>query len=135
MALITACETSSPQATANSATAGLSVSMEIVPNIGSWILATGLRTKMLLPAPTTSVDGPLGLRYAKPSGRSHHSTSDATTFPQGARSPLLHRLHRAAPPHYVASYVGSLYQMAKVARRHNVRLYRPRFVYSAAETR
>ena len=37
-------------------------------------------------------------------------------------------------PYYVAGYAGSLYQMAKVARRHNVRLYRPRFVYSAAET-
>ena len=37
-------------------------------------------------------------------------------------------------PHYVAGYAGSLYQMAKVARRHNVRLYRPQFVYSAAET-
>ena len=37
-------------------------------------------------------------------------------------------------PYYVAGYAGSLYQMAKVARRHNVRLYRPHFVYSAAET-
>lgn len=37
-------------------------------------------------------------------------------------------------PYYVAGYAGSLYQMAKVARRHNVRLYRPKFVYSAAET-
>ena len=37
-------------------------------------------------------------------------------------------------PYYVAGYAGSLYHMAKVARRHNVRLYRPRFVYSAAET-
>ena len=37
-------------------------------------------------------------------------------------------------PYYVAGYAGSLYQIAKVARRHNVRLYRPRFVYSAAET-
>ena len=37
-------------------------------------------------------------------------------------------------PYYVAGYAGSLYQMAKVARRHNVRLYRPQFVYSAAET-
>lgn len=37
-------------------------------------------------------------------------------------------------PYYVAGYAGSLYQMAKIARRHNVRLYRPQFVYSAAET-
>ncbi len=37
-------------------------------------------------------------------------------------------------PYYVAGYAGSLYQLAKVARRHNVRLYRPKFVYSAAET-
>ena len=37
-------------------------------------------------------------------------------------------------PYYVAGYASSLYQMAKIARRHNVRLYRPQFVYSAAET-
>ena len=37
-------------------------------------------------------------------------------------------------PYYVAGYAGSLYQLAKVARRHNVRLFTPRFVYSAAET-
>ena len=37
-------------------------------------------------------------------------------------------------PYYVAGYAGSLYQMAKIARKYNVRLYRPRFVYSAAET-
>ena len=37
-------------------------------------------------------------------------------------------------PYYIAGYAGSLYQLARVARRHNIRLYRPRFVYSAAET-
>ena len=37
-------------------------------------------------------------------------------------------------PYYVAGYAGSLYRLAKIARKHNVRLYRPRFVYSAAET-
>ena len=37
-------------------------------------------------------------------------------------------------PYYVAGYAGSLYQMARIARRHNIRLHRPRFVYSAAET-
>ena len=36
-------------------------------------------------------------------------------------------------PHYVAGYAGSLYQIATVARRHNVPLYRPAFVYSSAE--
>ena len=36
-------------------------------------------------------------------------------------------------PHYVAGYAGSLYQIATVARKHNVRLYRPAFVYSSAE--
>ena len=37
-------------------------------------------------------------------------------------------------PYYVAGYAGSLYRMARFARKHNVRLYRPKFVYSAAET-
>ena len=37
-------------------------------------------------------------------------------------------------PHYVAGYASSLYQMALVARRHNIRLHRPAFVYSAAES-
>ena len=36
-------------------------------------------------------------------------------------------------PHYIAGYAGSLYQMARVARRHNIRLYQPSFVYSSAE--
>ena len=36
-------------------------------------------------------------------------------------------------PHYVAGYAGSLYQIATVARRHNIPLYRPAFVYSSAE--
>ena len=36
-------------------------------------------------------------------------------------------------PHYVAGYAGSLYQMALMARKHNVRLYRPEFLYSSAE--
>ena len=36
-------------------------------------------------------------------------------------------------PHYVAGYAGSLYQMARVAKRHNVRLFRPSLVYSSAE--
>ena len=37
-------------------------------------------------------------------------------------------------PHYVAGYASSLYQMALVARRHNIRMHRPAFVYSAAES-
>ena len=37
-------------------------------------------------------------------------------------------------PHYVAGYAGSLYEMARVARRHNIRLYKPVFLYSSAET-
>lgn len=36
-------------------------------------------------------------------------------------------------PHFVAGYAGSLYQISRVARRHNIRLYRPEFVYSSAE--
>ena len=36
-------------------------------------------------------------------------------------------------PYYVAGYAGSLYQMARVARKFNVRLYAPTFVYSSAE--
>ena len=36
-------------------------------------------------------------------------------------------------PHYVAGYAGSLYQIARVARKHNVSLWRPAFVYSSAE--
>ena len=40
------------------------------------------------------------------------------------------RCHR---PYYIAGYAGSLYQMARVARKHNIRLYKPHFVYSAAE--
>lgn len=36
-------------------------------------------------------------------------------------------------PYYVAGYAGSLYQISRVARKHNIRLYQPRFVYSAAE--
>ncbi len=41
------------------------------------------------------------------------------------------RRHR---PYYVAGYAGSLYQISRVARRNNVRLYKPKFVYSSAET-
>ena len=37
-------------------------------------------------------------------------------------------------PHYLAGYAGSLYQIAQVARRHNIRMYKPKFVYSSAET-
>ncbi len=37
-------------------------------------------------------------------------------------------------PHYVAGYAGSLYQIARVARRNNIRMYKPAFVYSSAET-
>ena len=37
-------------------------------------------------------------------------------------------------PHYVAGYAGSLYQISRVARRNNMRLYKPEFVYSSAET-
>ena len=40
---------------------------------------------------------------------------------------------RSYRPCYVAGYAGSLYQIARVARKHNVRLYKPDFVYSAAE--
>ena len=36
-------------------------------------------------------------------------------------------------PHYVAGYAGSLYQMARVAREHNIKLHQPSFVYSSAE--
>ena len=36
-------------------------------------------------------------------------------------------------PHYVAGYAGSLYQIARVAREHNIRLHQPYFVYSSAE--
>ena len=36
-------------------------------------------------------------------------------------------------PHYIAGYAGSLYQMATVAHKHNVRLYRPAFLHSSAE--
>lgn len=37
-------------------------------------------------------------------------------------------------PHYIAGYAGSLYEIARVARRNNIRLYSPVFVYSSAET-
>ena len=40
---------------------------------------------------------------------------------------------RSYRPHYVAGYANSLYQMALVARKLNIRLYTPMFVYSAAE--
>ena len=40
---------------------------------------------------------------------------------------------RSYRPYYVAGYAGSLYQMARVARKYNVRLYQPKFVCSAAE--
>ena len=40
---------------------------------------------------------------------------------------------RSYRPRYVAGYAGSLYQIARVARKHNIRLYKPDFVYSAAE--
>ena len=40
---------------------------------------------------------------------------------------------RSYRPYYVARYAGSLYQIACVARKYNVRLYQPKFVYSAAE--
>ena len=40
---------------------------------------------------------------------------------------------RSYRPHYVAGYAGSLYQIARVARKNNIRLYKPDFVYSAAE--
>ena len=36
-------------------------------------------------------------------------------------------------PYYIAGYAGSLYQIARVAREHNVRLHKPTFVYSSAE--
>ena len=36
-------------------------------------------------------------------------------------------------PYYIAGYAGSLYQIARVAREYNVRLYQPTFVYSSAE--
>ena len=37
-------------------------------------------------------------------------------------------------PHYVAGYASSLYQMALAARKNNVRIHGPSFVYSAAES-
>ena len=40
---------------------------------------------------------------------------------------------RSYRPYYVAGYAGSLYQIARVARKYNVRLYKPKFVYSSAE--
>ena len=40
---------------------------------------------------------------------------------------------RSYRPYYVAGYAGSLYQIARVARKYNVHLYQPKFVYSAAE--
>ena len=40
---------------------------------------------------------------------------------------------RSYKPYFVAGYAGSLYQLARVARKYNVRLYQPRFVYSSAE--
>ena len=40
---------------------------------------------------------------------------------------------RAFRPYYVAGYAGSLYQVARVARKHNISLYAPKFVYSSAE--
>lgn len=40
---------------------------------------------------------------------------------------------RSYRPYYVAGYAGSLYQMARVARKYDVRLYKPKFVYSSAE--
>ena len=56
------------------------------------------------------------------------------TFDVGERRWLeyIERIRRHRP-HYVAGYAGSLYQIARAARRHNVRLYRPAFVYSSAE--
>ena len=36
-------------------------------------------------------------------------------------------------PYFVAGYAGSLYQLARIARKYNIRLYQPRFVYSSAE--
>ena len=36
-------------------------------------------------------------------------------------------------PYYVAGYAGSLYQIAQAARKYNVPLHRPTFVYSSAE--
>ena len=36
-------------------------------------------------------------------------------------------------PVYVAGYAGSLYQIARVARKNNIKLWRPAFVYSSAE--
>lgn len=41
---------------------------------------------------------------------------------------------RSYRPHYIAGYAGSLYEIARVARRHNIRMYKPEFVYSSAET-
>ncbi len=40
---------------------------------------------------------------------------------------------RSYRPYYVAGYAGSLYQIARVARKYNICLYKPKFVYSAAE--
>lgn len=40
---------------------------------------------------------------------------------------------RSYRPHYVAGYAGSLYRIAQVARKFNVRLYSPRFIHSSAE--
>ena len=43
-------------------------------------------------------------------------------------------IRRFRPRLRMAGYASSLYQMAVVARRHNVRMHRPAFVYSAAES-
>ena len=40
---------------------------------------------------------------------------------------------RSYRPYYVAGYAGSLYQIARVARKHNIRLHQPEFVYSSAD--
>ena len=40
---------------------------------------------------------------------------------------------RTYRPSFVAGYAGSLYQLARVARNQNLRLYSPRFVHSSAE--
>ena len=40
---------------------------------------------------------------------------------------------RSYRPSFVAGYAGSLYQLAKIIRNRNIRLYRPQFVHSSAE--
>ena len=36
-------------------------------------------------------------------------------------------------PYYIAGYAGSLYEMARVGRKYNISLFRPKFIYSSAE--